>query len=386
MRIAYVDMFSGASGDMLLGALVDVGVPLEKIREEVSKLPVEFELKARKEKDVIVGTSVFVKSKDKKERKLDDVILMLEESDLSKDVKKKAKEVFMKIGKIEEKLHGEKNIHFHEIGMVDSIVDIVGVVYGFKELGIKEIYSSPFTLGRGFVDCLHGKIPVPAPATLELLKNMPVKFTEVDTELTTPTAAGLLSTLVNKFSYPSMVVEKIGYGMGKKKIEHPNFLRLVVGKKKEGVYVVEANIDDANPEWNPYIIEKLLEANALDAFFMPINMKKGRIGILLHALVEEKNLEKIKNVIFKETTTFGIRYYKVEREVLERKIEMVETIYGKIPVKIGMRNGSIITISPEYEDCRKKAMQKKVSIRKVYEEAMLGAHKKFLKEDKEDSG
>ena len=385
MRIAYIDMFSGASGDMLLGALVDIGISLNKIRKEVSKLPIEFKIKAKKEKNVIVGTSVFVEAIDKKERDLDDVILLLEESDLEEKVKEKAKEVFMKIGEVEAKLHGEKNVHFHEIGMVDSIVDIVGVVYAFNELGVDEIYSSPFILGRGFANSLHGKIPVPAPATLELLKGMPVKFTEVNAELTTPTAAGLLSILVNKFSHPSMVVEKVGYGMGKRKLEHPNFLRLIVGEKKEEIYVVEANIDDANPEWYPHVIEKLLEANALDAFFMPVNMKKGSIGTLLRGLVEEKNLERIKDIIFQETTTFGIRFYKVEREILDRRIEKVDTFYGKIPVKIGMRKGKIITISPEYEECRKKALQKKVPMKRIYEETQLRAHKKFLKNNEEDS-
>lgn len=384
MKVAYVDMFSGASGDMLLGALVDIGVPLNKIKEEVSKIPIEFTLKARKEKNVIVGTSVFVESNDKKERDMNDIIFLLEKSDLDEKVKENAKEVFMKIGDIEAKLHGEKNVHFHEIGMVDSIVDIVGVVYAFNELGVDEIYASPFILGKGFADSLHGKIPVPAPATLELLKGMPVKFTDIKAELTTPTAAGLLSILVDRFSYPSMVIEKVGYGMGKRKLERPNFLRLVLGEKKEETYVVEANIDDANPEWYPYVIEKLLEGDALDAFFMPINMKKGRAGTLLQVLVEEKNLERIKDIIFRETTTFGIRFYRVGREILDRKMEKVDTSYGKIPIKIGMWKGKIVTISPEYEECKKKALQKKVPIKRIYEEARLSAHKKFLKNDKEN--
>ncbi|KAA0002766.1 MAG: nickel pincer cofactor biosynthesis protein LarC, partial [Thermoplasmata archaeon] len=381
----YIDMFSGASGDMLLGALVDAGVSLNKIKKEISKLPIDFKISAMKEKDVIVGTSVFVESMDKKERTLDDVISLLEESDLKEEVKEKAKKVFMKIGDVEARLHGEKNVHFHELGMVDSIVDVVGTIYAFNELGIEKIYSSPFILGKGFANSLHGKIPVPAPATLELLKGMPAKFTETEAEITTPTAVGLLSILVDKFSCPSMVIEKIGYGMGKKKLGHPNFLRLVVGEEKEKTYVVEANIDDANPELYPFIIEKLIKSNALDAFFTPIHMKKGRIGTLLHVLVEEKNLEKIKDVIFQETTTFGIRFYNVDREILERRIENVETCYGKIPVKIGVRKGSIITISPEYEECKKKALQKKVPIKKVYEEARLSAHKKFLEKEKEKS-
>ncbi len=380
MKVAYIDMFSGASGDMLLGALVDAGVSIHKIKKELSKLPVDFNIRAKKEKDVIVGTSVFVDAIDRKERTLDDVISLLEESDLEKEIKKKAKKVFMKIGRVEAKLHGEKKAHFHEIGMVDSIVDIVGTVYAFMELGIEKLYSSPFILGRGFAHSLHGKIPVPAPATIALLQHIPAKFTEIGTELTTPTAAGLLSVLVDEFSYPSMTIKKIGYGMGKRKLSHPNFLRVVVGEEKKGgeTYVVEATIDDLNPEFYPFIIEKMMEAHALDAFFMPVHMKKGRIGTLLQVLVAKENVEKIKDIIFQETTTLGIRFYPVEREIVERKIEHVETCYGKIPVKIGIRKGKTITISPEYEVCKQKAMQKKVPIRKVYEEARLNAHKKFL--------
>jgi uncharacterized protein (TIGR00299 family) protein len=383
MKVAYIDMFSGASGDMLLGAFIDAGVSLNEIKTELSKIPINFNITVKKEKDVIMGTSVLVKSSDKKERMLDDVILLLDESELEKNVKNQAKNVFMKIGRVEGKLHGEKKVHFHELGMVDSIVDIVGTIYALHKLKIERLYSSPFVLGRGFARSLHGKIPIPAPATIALLKNKPIRFTDIEAELTTPTAAGLLSILVDEFLYPALTVEKIGYGIGKRKLSHPNLLRLIIGdeKKRCDTWVVEATIDDTNPEFHPFIIEKVMGAQALDAFFLPIVMKKGRIGTLFHVLVEKKNIEKIKDIMFQETSTLGVRFYPVERETINRKLEHVETCHGKIPVKIGVRRGEIITISPEYEVCKQIAIHKQVPIQAIYEEAMLVAHKIFKKRD-----
>ncbi len=261
------------------------------------------------------------------------------------------------------------------MGAVDTIVDIVGSLIALKGLGIEEIYSSPVVLGKEKVKTEHGVIPVPAPATLELLKGKPVRFSSVPTEMTTPTGAVLIS--MAEFSYPEMEIKSIGYGMGKKKMDMPNVLRVVIGKKSfiHDLYVIETNIDDMSSEVYPFIIERLLDAGAMDAFVMPAIMKKGRAGNLLRVIAPAENLEEIKDIIFNETSTLGIRYHGVRRHVLERRIIKVKTKYGEIRVKVGYHNGKVTTISPEYEDCRRIAEKSKVPLKKIYEEARERAKK-----------
>ncbi len=369
--IAYVDIISGISGDMFLAALIDAGFSVNKLKKELKKLGIEFEIEAKKEKDVIEGTSLYIHSEDKKERNLNDILKIIDESSIDEDVKQKAKEIFRKLAKIEAKIHGISidKVHFHELGAVDTIVDIVGSLIAMKNLGIEKLYSSPVLLGKGKVKCRHGILPVPAPATLELLKGKPVVFSSIPAELTTPTGAALLS--MAEFFHPEMEVEKIGYGMGKKKFDFPNVLRIIIGREidKDGVYIIETNVDDMNPEIFPYVIEKLIEAGALDAFVMPIMMKKGRTGFLLKVLVTHEKMEEVKKILFEETTTFGMRFWKARRDKLERKVVTAKTKYGEVRVKIGYYNGKVASISPEYEDCKRIAIEKKVAMKEVYEEA-----------------
>ncbi len=376
--IAYIDIISGISGDMFLASLIDAGFSLNKLKKELDKLGIEFEIEAKKEKDVIEATNLFIHSEDKRERRLKDIVKIIDDSSLNEDIKKKAKELFTRLAEAEARVHGISvdKVHFHEIGAVDTIVDIVGSLIALDGLGIKKLYSSPALLGRGRIECEHGILPAPAPATLELLKNKPVVFTSVPTEITTPTGAALLS--MAEFSYPEMEVVKIGYGKGKKKLDMPNLLRIVIGKEidKEGICVIETNIDDMNPEIYPYIIDKLLEAGALDVFITPVIMKKGRAGILLKVLVTEDNMEGVKKTLFEETTTFGLRYYKARRDKLERKIVPVKTKYGEVRVKIGYYNGKVVSISPEYEDCKRIAIEKGIPLRKIYEEVKERAKEK----------
>lgn len=370
MMIAYVDIISGISGDMFLASLIDAGFSLNKLKKELDKLGLDFEIEIKKEEDVIEATNLFIHSEDRKRRDLKDIVKIIDDSSLNEDVKKKAKGLFMKLAKAEAKVHGISidKVHFHEIGAVDTIVDIVGSLIALKGLGIEKLYSSPVLLGRGKIECRHGILPAPAPATLELLKGKPIVFTSVPTEITTPTGAVLLS--MAEFSYPEMDVARIGYGKGKKKLDMPNLLRIVIGKEidEEGIYVIETNIDDMNPEIYPYIIDKLLKAGALDAFIMPVIMKKGRVGILLKLLAPHNKMEEVKKILFEETTTFGLRYYKAKRDKLERKIVPIKTKYGEVKVKIGYY-GNKVSIAPEYEDCRKIAMEKGVPLKEIYEEA-----------------
>lgn len=286
--------------------------------------------------------------------------------------------MFAKLAEAEAKIHrvSKEEIIFHELGAIDTIVDIVGCLIAIEGLKIKKMYSSPVKVGKGFVKCMHGLLPVPAPATVELLKNKPVEFTQINEEITTPTGAVLLS--MAEFSQPEMEVKAVGYGKGKKKLDVPNILRIFIGNEidAEGIYVIETNIDDMNPEFYPHVIEKLQKV-AIDAYIIPVIMKKGRCGILLKVLVGHEKLEEAKKIVFEETTTFGIRYYKVRREKLERDVIDIETKYGKIGVKIGYLNGKIVSISPEYEDCKKIAKTSNKPIKEIYEEAKRKAVEKL---------
>ena len=376
--IAYVDIISGISGDMLLGALIDVGFPVDKLKNELDKLGIDYEIEIKKERDVVEATSVYVHSTDKKERRLKDIFEIIEKSDLKEEIKGKAKEMFLKLAEAEAKIHGvsKEEIIFHELGAVDTIIDIVGCLIAIDGLKIKKIYSSPVKVGRGFVTCMHGLLPAPAPATVEFLKNKPVEFTQINEEITTPTGAVLLS--MAEFSQPEMEVKAVGYGKGKKKLNVPNILRIFIGNEIDagGIYVIETNIDDMNPEFYPHVIEKLQKV-AIDAYIVPVIMKKGRYGTLLKVLVNAERLEEAKNTIFRETTTFGIRYYKVRRERLKRDMVDVETEYGKIRVKIGYLNGEVTSISPEYEDCKKIADALNKPIKEIYEKAKRKAIEKL---------
>ena len=379
MKAIYIDIFSGISGDMFLGALIDLGASLDKIKKTLSSLQITFDIKFQKKRRLVPGVNLEVLSDDKEGRRVKDIVELIEQSTLDSWIKNKSIEVFKRIGEVEAKIHGNKNVRLHEIGMVDSIVDIVGVITGIRQLGIDKIYSSPLSLGRGFIDSQHGKLPVPVPATIELVRGMPVYFTDIQSELVTPTGAGLLSVLVDEFTYPSVIVDRVGYGIGKRKLPQPNILRVILGSfetvNKQGIWEIHANIDDSNPEFHQYLIQQLLSHGALDVTLTPTLMKKERLGVILTVLCVNQNIDKVQDIIFRETSTLGIRMRACDRITLPRDTVTVTTRYGTIRVKIGWWKGEVVTISPEYEDCKKISQEKKVSLKQVYHEAQKEAEK-----------
>lgn len=391
MKIAYFDCFSGASGDMILGALIDAGFNYEELNEELKKLSIDnYELDSRKVlRSEITGTKfdVLVRE-DKKDnehnrrRTLKDISGIINESTLGADVKRDSVKIFENLAKAEAKIHNTspEKVHFHEVGAVDSIIDIVGVVIAIHGLKIENIYFSPIRTGTGFVKCNHGQFPIPAPATAELLKGHHVIGTDIQRELTTPTGAAILTTLgVNVEMCPEIMLLQIGYGAGSHEIPQiPNLLRVMIGEtitasEQDEVWVVETNIDDMPGEHFGYLLEKILDAGALDGYITPVQMKKSRPGTLISIIVDDVHLSKVERIIFEQSTTFGIRKYKANRKKLYRKFVDVKTEYGMIRVKVGMLNGCIKNISPEHEDCRKIADERGLPLKLVYNAAMNAA-------------
>ena len=395
MKIAYFDCFSGISGDMTVGALLDAGLKIETLEKELNKLGLSgYQLEVNKVvKKGISGTQFKVKIKEEGvERRFKDILDILEKSKLDEEIKKETEKIFFNIAQAESKIHRKDidKIHFHEIGGLDSIIDIASAVIGIKTLGIEEIHSSALPVGRGFVKCAHGVIPVPAPATLELLKNIPIYSGGIESEMITPTGAGIIGTLAKSFGErPLMKIERIGYGAGEKEFTIPNLLRVSIGEKilkdenlKDGyvsdeTVLIESNIDDMNPEFYDYIMEKLFFKGALDVFLTPIQMKKNRPAHMLSIIVFEQNLKEILEVLFSESTTLGVRIRETKRLRLAQKNFITETKYGKIRVKVGMFKGKIKNIAPEYEDCKKMAQQHQVPLKEVYEEAKKIAYNKL---------
>jgi uncharacterized protein (TIGR00299 family) protein len=388
MRIAYFDCFSGISGNMVLGALIDAGLEIDWLRRELAKLKLaNYKIEASKVlKRYIAGTLVDVKThKERVERHLGDILDIIERSDLSEEVKGTCGAIFTKLAKAEAKVHGldVEDIHFHEVGGLDAIVDIVGSVVGLRRLGIEEVYSSPLHLGTGFVECAHGMLPVPAPATLELVRGVPTYGRDVEAELVTPTGAAIITTLAKGFGRsPLMDVETIGYGAGHRDLPIPNLLRVSIGKaveprgrgyEEDVVTLIEANIDDMNPEFYDYVMGRLFEKGALDVFLTPIQMKRNRPAIELSALVREADVSGVLDAFFEETTTLGVRLYEIRRKKLSRESIVVETQYGRVDVKVGKLGNVVKNVSPEYEDCRRTASQLGVSLKEVYEEAKRAA-------------
>jgi uncharacterized protein (TIGR00299 family) protein len=371
MKIAYFDCFSGISGNMILGALVDAGVSPSYLKEELKKINISnYSIKVSSVRRGVISAKYFevCSKKNKKEISLKNILRIIKESKLEDEIKRDAEKIYLKIAEAEAKIHGEKieNIHFHEIGAIDTIVDIVGTLLGIKKLGIEKIYSSPLNLGKGKIECSHGILPVPAPATLEILKGIPVYSDEIEKELTTPTGAAIISTIASEFSsFPLMKIEKIGYGAGTQNHNFPNVLRIIIGEKEEyreeNLVVLETNIDDMNPEIYEYVIEKLLKEGALDVYLTQILMKKTRPAVLLTVICEKESLEKMIRILFQETTTLGIRINNVRRIKLQREIFDLNTEFGKIKIKISEKG-----IKPEYEDCKKIAKKKNIPLREIY--------------------
>ncbi len=378
MKIAYFDCFSGIAGDMILGALIDAGLELKALKKELKKLPLKgYEIRVKKiKKNEIIGTKFEIKTqKEKKHRNLKDIHRIIDKSSLDKKIKDDSKRIFRKLAQAESLVHGVKidRIHFHEVGAVDAIIDIVGVVIALSFLRIDKVYSSPLPISRGFVKFSHGKFPVPAPATLELCKNVSVRRTDIEGELVTPTGAAIITTLAEFSPRLDFKIEKVGYGAGSMDLkEIPNLLRVMIGQKEQDleqdeILVLEANIDNTTPEILGYLTEKLMKKGALDVFLTPIIMKKGRPGTLLSVICGTDKLNELSSVIFSETGTIGFRTQFHLRKKLPRKTEVVKTKFGKAKVKI-IKEGEKIHISPEYEDCKIIAEKHNLPLKDVYRE------------------
>jgi uncharacterized protein (TIGR00299 family) protein len=385
MKYAYFDCFSGISGDMTLGALLDAGVPIEQLRAELLSLNVPgWELTAEKVwKNGMAATHAKVRAQDTTtHRSLTTILGILEKSTLAVGVKERASAIFKKLGEAEAAVHDVplEKIHFHEVGAVDAIVDIVGACIGFTALGIESFACSALNVGGGTAKMAHGVLPVPAPATARLLLGKPTYSNGVQKELVTPTGAAIVATLCASFGpQPLMAVNAIGYGAGTADLEgQPNVLRLMVGAaaekrvaaESETIRVLEANLDDMNPQIYGYFLEKALAAGALDVFATPVQMKKNRPGMLVTVLCKPEDEAKFHEMLFAETTTLGVRTYTAERRVLARQWETVRTAFGEVRIKVARLNGHIRQASPEFEDCRKLAEAKNVPLQRVMDEAM----------------
>jgi pyridinium-3,5-bisthiocarboxylic acid mononucleotide nickel chelatase len=387
MRTAYFDCFSGISGDMMIGALVDAGANFEVLRGRLATLHVPgYELAIETvTKHGVAGTKFHVNVHDPgmQHRRLRDIEAILRASGLEPRIQDRALEVFTRLAEAEATVHHTTidQVHFHEVGAIDSIVDITGAVIALDWLGVQRVLASAVNVGSGFVRAAHGVLPVPGPATAELLKGAPTYARGNDGELTTPTGAALLATLAESFGpLPQLRVEQIGYGAGTKDLPHaPNLLRVFIGEDStrgdaDVITVLEANLDDMNPEWFAYAQEQLFAQGALDVFYTPIFMKKNRPATKLTVLCESSTLEPIVATLFQETSTFGVRTYEVRRQKLQRFSQMVETPYGAIAVKIGEWHGQVVQISPEYESCRQAAGGRGVPLKEVYRAAEAQAH------------
>jgi uncharacterized protein (TIGR00299 family) protein len=381
MTIAYFDCFSGISGDMTLGALVDAGVPFEVLRAELAKLDVRgYTLEQKPVKRSGLGATkvdVVLDGREQPARHLSAIREIIRASGLKESVKQKALNIFQRLAEVEAKVHGTTTdkVHFHEVGAVDAMVDIVGSVIGLELLGITEIIASPVNVGSGTVHTAHGRLPVPAPATVELLRGVPLYSSSITFELTTPTGAAIITTLASFFGpLPQMRIDRVAHGAGSKELPgQPNVLRLFLGEyaltpDAETSVLIETNIDDMNPQVYEHLIDRLMQAGAHDAFLTPIIMKKGRPGILLSVLTDPAKSDVVLDIVFRETTSIGVRIQQVGRRKLAREIREVETSYGRVRVKVSKRGDEVLTATPEYEDCRRLAEEKQVPLKHVMDE------------------
>ncbi len=440
MRIAYLECFSGISGDMFLGALVDAGVSPRLLENAVSALGLGAKLEisqvmrsgisaakvdvwvdgekdmprekywAKQDQDHVARAPTPAKADHEHEhshhhshqhhhaeeplraespaphehahRGLKEIRTIISSAAISDSAKKTAISIFEALGAAEAKIHSVpvEEVHFHEVGAVDAMVDIVCAAVGAEALGVDEIVCSPLNVGGGTVKCAHGTFPVPAPATVELLRNAPVYSSGVQAELVTPTGAAIMKTLVQRFgAFPAMKIEKSGYGAGSRDfVGHANVARLVIGEvasrhaqhtASETITVLEANVDDLNPQVFGYVMDRLFEEGALDVFGLPVQMKKNRPGTLLTVLCKPEAAEKLTELIFVETTTLGVRHREEARKSLARRWENVRTQWGEVRIKIASMNGAVTNYAPEYEDCRRLAAEHRVPLKTVMQEA-----------------
>jgi len=379
MKIAYLDCFSGISGDMFIGALIDAGLPLEELRKVLQSLPLEgYSLEVtREERNLLFGARFKVKvTRDPQpHRRFSEIRDLIRAGNLSPSVRDKSIAIFESIAVEEGKIHGcsVEEVHFHEVGAIDSIVDIVGSVLGMESLGIGTACASSLPLGSGFVETAHGRIPLPAPATVALLRGIPVHDSGLKEELVTPTGAALVKGLVHSFgSLPPMVIEKVGYGVGSRNLaDRPNLLRILIGQAQGGaheetVVILEANLDDTNPEWLGFLMERLFEAGALDVVFSPGYMKKNRPAVLVHVMGRPHQKDQLMDLLFSESTTLGVRFHFTQRRILERASVEMDSPWGRIKVKKVFRPDGSFHLLPEFEECRRIAKEKGLPMKDVY--------------------
>jgi uncharacterized protein (TIGR00299 family) protein len=382
MRIAYGDLIGGISGDMFVAALLHLGLSLNTLRSELRKIPsLKFQIAAKREIVNGIGATRFSVIAPNREarRSWRQIQILIKRSKLRPEVKETALRIFSRLAAAEGKIHAVAvtHVHFHEIGATDSIVDIMAAAIGIRELGIDAFYFSPIPLGHGIVASQHGPLPLPGPATLELLTGIPVKGIEVEAETVTPTGAALLSALGKGFGIqPSMTIETVGYGAGQKRFaSRPNLFRLVLGAndppwKQEEMLVIETNIDDMNPEFYDYVLDRLFAADARDVFLSAIQMKKNRPGTLLRVIAEPSKRDELAKILFRETSTIGIRYYSVSRMTLRRSSKTVKTRFGDMRVKVIEEPDGTKRVSPEYDDLKRIAAAKNVPLKLVHDEAV----------------
>jgi uncharacterized protein (TIGR00299 family) protein len=385
MRIAYGELIGGLSGDMFVAALVDLGLSLNKLRSDLRKIPtLKFELKASKKLVHSIRATKFdvICGRHEPSRSWKQIRELIQRSKLDREIKETGVDIFFRLAQAEAKIHGVAidRVHFHEVGATDSIVDIMAATIGIRELGISALHFSPIPLGRGIARSAHGPLPIPGPATLELLKGLPVFGVDLESETVTPTGAAIVRALGKGFGdQPAMKITKIGYGGGQKEFAHrPNLFRLVLGEigaalKEEEMLLLETNIDDMIPQLYDYVMERLFSAGARDVFFTPIQMKKNRPATLLSVIAEPQDREKLAKIIFQETSTIGIRSHPVHRMILPRASKKVKTRFGEVTIKVVEQPDGSKRTTPEYDELKRIATAKKLPLKVIYDEVLRSA-------------
>jgi uncharacterized protein (TIGR00299 family) protein len=382
MKLAYGELIGGISGDMFVAALVDLGLPLGKLKSELKKIPtLKFELKDSKKLVHSIRATQFhvICPANDAPRSWQQIRELIGRSKLAAEVKDTGLRIFTKLAQAEAKIHGVAvdKVHFHEVGATDSIVDIMAAAIGIRQLGIDTLQFSRIPLGHGVTRSQHGPLPVPGPATLELLKGLPIIGVEVEGETVTPTGAAIIRTLGESFgAQPSMTIEKIGYGTGEKEFPNrPNLFRLIVGEtdprlKHEEMLVLETNIDDMNPQYFDHVMDRLFAAGARDVFLAPVQMKKNRLATLLTVICEPTRREQLAAIILQETTSIGVRYYPVNRLILKRETKKIATRFGAVTVKIVEQPDGTQRAAPEYDDLKRIATAKNLPLKIIHDEVM----------------
>ena len=393
MKTLYFDCFAGASGDMILGALVAAGADAEKLREQLQLLDVSnFDVRfSTVDRSGISATRASVETEDETgHRHLGTILKIIERSRLSDSVKSRASRIFTRLAEAEARVHNTsvEAVHFHEVGAMDAIIDVVGACVGFELLGVERFVSSPLHVGSGTVEMEHGRFPVPPPAVVELLRDVPTYATDIRGELVTPTGAAIISTVCKTYGpLPPMRVVSAGYGAGGRTYEKfPNALRVFVGDadddaQSERLLMIETNLDDASPQIVGHVMDRAFGLGALDCYFTPVQMKKNRPGVLISILCRPADRDVLYGLLFEETTTLGVRSYEVERRALGREFVGVETEFGRVNVKVARRDGRVVNLTPEYDDCREAALRAGVALRTV-ESAARAAYLKSVIGDK----